>query len=77
MQTIPTSGVAGPDGTLVLRLPVGQPGTEFDAVVVLQPRTSGPAADPWAAVNAIRQHLEASGRVFGDSTDLVREDRDR
>lgn len=34
-------------------------------------------ADPWAAVDAFRERLAASGRAFEDSTDLLREDRAR
>ena len=82
MQAIHATGTTGPDGTLTLSVPVGRPNAEFDAVVVLQPRSAAngpaaPAADPWAAINALRQRLAASGLVFPDSTELVREDRDR
>ena len=84
MQTIHATEKTGSDGTLTLRLPLGQPDTEFEVVVVAQPRmpadgvpTARPAADPWAAVNAFRERLAASGRTFGDSTELIREDRDR
>jgi predicted DNA-binding antitoxin AbrB/MazE fold protein len=31
----------------------------------------------WAAINAFREQLAASGRTFPDSTDLIREDRER
>ena len=34
-------------------------------------------ADPWSAVNAMRDDLARSGRKFPDSTPLVREDRGR
>ena len=34
-------------------------------------------ADQWAAINALREELAASGRVFPDSTDSIREDRER
>ena len=40
---------------------------------VLQPRCPG----AWDQVNALRRQLAASGRRFSDSTDLLREDRDR
>lgn len=33
--------------------------------------------DQWAAINALREELAASGRRFPDSTDSIREDRDR
>ena len=77
MQTISATGITGPDGTLTLSIPVGWPNAEFEAVIVLQPRPTALAADPWSAVNAFRQHLAASGRVFTDSADLIREDRER
>ena len=36
-----------------------------------------PSADPWAAAEAIRQRLAATGQVFSDSAELLREDRNR
>jgi plasmid stability protein len=33
--------------------------------------------DPWAAANALRGRLAASGRTLPDSTELIREDRER
>jgi plasmid stability protein len=33
--------------------------------------------DIWSHVNATRERLSATGRSFGDSVDLVREDRSR
>lgn len=33
--------------------------------------------DSWAAVDAIYDRLTASGKTFSDSTELLREDRDR
>lgn len=35
------------------------------------------AAPIWAQVNAFRRKMAASGRLFGDSAELLREDRDR
>ena len=43
MQTVRVSEKTGSDGILHLRIPVGQPEAEFEAVVVLQPRTTGDA----------------------------------
>ena len=40
---------------------------------VLEPQRGG----VWEQVNALRRQLAASGRNFSDSTDLLREDRDR
>jgi len=42
----------------------------------LRPASADPA-DPWAAVNAMREELARCGREFPDSTPLLREDRDR
>ena len=39
METIKTSERTSPDGTLTLRVPLGRPNTEFDVVVVVQPKT--------------------------------------
>jgi hypothetical protein len=42
MHTIQTRERTGPDGALSLRIPLGRPDTEFEVVVVLQPK---PAAE--------------------------------
>src|SRR5262245_30622080 len=39
---------------------------------LFKPRTNG-----WSAVDAIYERLSGSGRQFGDSAELIREDRDR
>ena len=44
MQTVRVSEKTGPDGVLHLRIPVGQTETEFEAVVVLQPKPAAAAA---------------------------------
>jgi hypothetical protein len=84
MQTIHATQKTGSDGTLTLSLPLGQPNTEFEVVVVVQPKataTGTPApssvADQWARIDAFRARLAASGRDFGDSVQDIREDRDR
>jgi hypothetical protein len=38
MQTIHAVERTGPDGTLTLRIPLGQPSAEFEVVVVVQPK---------------------------------------
>ena len=43
MQTIQTRERTGRDGTLSLRIPLGQPDTEFDVVVVVQPKSAATA----------------------------------
>ena len=40
MQTIQTRERTGHDGALSLRIPLGQPDTEFDVIVVVQPMSS-------------------------------------
>ena len=84
MQTIHATEKTASDGTLTLRVPLGQPDTEFEVVVVVQPKTTttgtpilSSAADRWAAIDAFRERLAASGRDFGDSVQDIREDRDR
>jgi hypothetical protein len=39
MHTIQTRECTGPDGALSLRIPLGQPDTEFEVVVVVQPKS--------------------------------------
>jgi plasmid stability protein len=50
---------------------------EVEAQAILADAVRPAAADPWAAVNAFRERLAASGRTFGDSVELLREDRAR
>jgi hypothetical protein len=40
MQTLRVSEKSGIDGVLHLRVPVGQPNAEFEAVIVLQPKAT-------------------------------------
>lgn len=81
MNVIQTSGTTASDGTLTLTLPLGKPMTRFEIAVVAQPDLASvtPTApvDPWAAIDAFRDRLAASGRDFGDSVQDIREDRDR
>ena len=83
MQTIRLLEKTDKDGTLSLRIPLYQPDSEFEVVVVVQPKlpangTTTPAfADPWAGADAIRQRLAATGRNFRDSVQDIREDRER
>ena len=46
MQTVRVAERAGKDGILHLRIPVGQPETDYEAVVVLQPQGAPPEAPP-------------------------------
>jgi plasmid stability protein len=50
---------------------------EAEAKVMLEELLQAPPSGMWARVNEFRNRLAASGRSFGDSTDFVREDRDR
>lgn len=47
MQTIRAMEKTGKDGTLLLRIPLGKPETEYEVLVVIQPaEKSGPARTP-------------------------------
>lgn len=50
---------------------------ESEAKQILAEAVRGVTGDAWAKVDAIRQRLAASNRSFGDSVELVREDRQR
>ena len=50
---------------------------EGEAKQILAEAVRRSTSDDWAAVDAIRQRLAASNRSFGDSVELVREDRQR
>src|SRR5688500_4124420 len=54
-------------------------GSVTDDTFVVHPQPgSGPAGPDWrSAADAIREQLRATGRNFSDSTELIREDRDR
>lgn len=79
MNLIQTTGTTNGEGTLTLTLPLGQPNTRFEVAVIAQPQpTGGPAGPDWrSAADAIREQLRATGNTFSDSTELIREDRDR
>ena len=79
MHTIQSHHRTAADGTLTLTIPLGQSHADVDVVVVVQASTNGTPVqnDPWAGANAIHARLAASGRTFGDSVELIREDRDR
>ena len=49
---------------------------ETEAKTILQEAVQ-PPSQTWAKAHAIFKSLAASGRTFGDSTDLLREDRER
>ena len=44
MHTIRTSERIGRDGALSMRIPLGQPDTEFEVVVVVHPKSSADTA---------------------------------
>lgn len=50
---------------------------EAEAKALLEGLLQEPPAPIWDWVNAFRSRLAASGRSFSDSTELLREDRDR
>lgn len=50
---------------------------EMEAKAILTAALQAPTADPWAVINAFRERLAATGKDFGDSTEGIREDRER
>jgi plasmid stability protein len=50
---------------------------EAEAKALLEAVLQPAPAQAWAAANAFRARLAASGRAFSDSADMLREDRDR
>jgi antitoxin FitA len=48
---------------------------EAEAKAILSQALVKDEPDPWAAVDAIRERLAASGRAFSDSAQLIAEDR--
>jgi hypothetical protein len=46
MQTIQISERTGTDGTLSLRVPVGKPDTEFEVIVIVQPKAAAAGTLP-------------------------------
>jgi antitoxin FitA len=50
---------------------------ETEAKEILSAAVPHGASDQWLAINTLREQLAASGRAFPDSTDLIREDRER
>jgi plasmid stability protein len=48
-----------------------------EAKVILTEALHGNHSETWAEVDCIFDRLAASGRSFGESADLLREDRDR
>jgi hypothetical protein len=50
---------------------------EAEANAILLQALQPPVSAAWAGVNAIRERLAKSGRSFGDSAELLREDRER
>jgi plasmid stability protein len=50
---------------------------EMEAKAILTATLQASTSDPWAVINAFRERLAATGKDFGDSTEDIREDRER
>jgi antitoxin FitA len=50
---------------------------EDEVKIILEKAAESASPSVWIGVDAIRKQLESSGRKFTDSTELLREDRDR
>ena len=66
MQTLRVSEKTGSDGVLHLRIPVGEPEAEYEAVVVLRPKTETPALDTMRSREWPAGYFEST---FGSITD--------
>ena len=66
MEIVHVSERTGSDGLLRLQIPVGAPETEYDAVVVLQPRT---VAGPPGVADSRRWPPGYFENTFGSITD--------
>jgi hypothetical protein len=45
MQTIHATQKTGKDGMLSLRIPLGEPETEYEVLIVVQPKSAAPTSD--------------------------------
>lgn len=80
MQTIQIRERTDQTGSLSLTIPLGRPETDYDVVVVVQPKvasTSQGGEARWAIADAIKTRLAAQGIAWTNGAELVREDRDR
>lgn len=50
---------------------------EAEHRAILQEALKSGAADFWKAADRLRQELEEEGRHFSDSTEIIREERDK
>jgi antitoxin FitA len=50
---------------------------EGEVKTILSEAAPPAVSNQWAGINAMREQLAASGRIFPDSTDSIREDRSR
>jgi plasmid stability protein len=50
---------------------------ELEAREILTRALGADSTDPWAAIDAVRDQLQSTGRAFDDSTESLREDRSR
>ena len=66
MQTVRVSEKVGSDGILHLRIPVGEPEAEYEAVVVLQPSAAAHAPGALESLGWPPGYFEAT---FGSITD--------
>jgi hypothetical protein len=66
MEIVHVSERTGSDGLLRLQIPVGAPETEYDAVIVLQPRTG---AGPPCVAGSREWPLGYFEKTFGSITD--------
>ena len=64
--------------TLTIKIPpnLSYPKAEVIILFLEDKMAPIPQDDPWKATRQFRKKLEESGRVFSDSVELIREDRE-
>jgi len=65
--------------TLTIKIPpnISYPKAEVIVLFLEDKIDHIPQTDPWKATRQFRKKLAQSGRVFSDSVELIREDRER
>jgi hypothetical protein len=65
--------------TLTIKIPPNISHTKAEVIILfLEDKVDElPQKDPWEATRQFRKKLEQKGRVFNDSVELIREDRER
>ena len=63
--------------TLTIKIPQNISVPKAEVIILFFDDKKLPQTDPWKATRQFRKKLEQQGRVFNDSVELIREDRER